>query len=42
MEKVYDGWLRGTDGGDVVEREVAGQALRIVSTIPALPGKDLK
>jgi penicillin-binding protein 2 len=41
VERVYDQYLRGEDGGIQFEMNVSGQHLRIVQRIPSKPGADV-
>ncbi|MBK8574381.1 MAG: penicillin-binding protein 2 [Elusimicrobia bacterium] len=41
LEKVYDGWLRGTDGGLQFEVDAMGRHLHVIRRIPSTPGNDI-
>ncbi len=42
LEKVYDKYLRGTPGGEQVEVDVTGKAVKILGQKAPIPGKNLK
>jgi penicillin-binding protein 2 len=41
LEKLYDGLLRGTDGGLQFEVDALGRHLQVVRRIPSTPGNDI-
>ena len=41
LEKAFDGYLRGTDGGLQFEVDAAGRHLQVVRRIPSIPGNDV-
>ncbi len=41
LEKVYDQFIRGTDGGERIEVDVNGQPLQILNKVPPKPGNNL-
>ncbi len=41
LEKMYDSYLRGTDGGLQFEMDAAGRHVQVVRRIPSIPGADL-
>jgi penicillin-binding protein 2 len=41
IEKVYDGFLRGTDGGLQFEVDAVGRHLQVIRQIPSSPGNDV-
>lgn len=41
LEKIYDTYLRGTDGGEQVEVDVTGKPVEILGMKPPVPGNDL-
>jgi len=42
VEKVYDEYLRGTDGGQQVEVDVYGKPIRTLGSLDPIPGKDVR
>ncbi len=41
LEKLYDGMLRGTDGGLQFEVDALGRHLQVIRRIPSIPGHDI-
>ncbi|MFC1559745.1 penicillin-binding protein 2 [Candidatus Margulisiibacteriota bacterium] len=42
VESVYDGYLRGVNGGKQLEIDVYGRPIRTVGSLDPIPGKDLR
>ena len=41
MEKTYESLLRGSPGGRQVEVNAAGQVVRVLRTVDAIPGHNI-
>jgi penicillin-binding protein 2 len=41
LEKAYDGWTRGTDGGLQFEVDAVGRHIQVIRRIPSIPGNDI-
>ncbi len=41
IEKTYQGFLRGDRGGQQVEVDVTGQVVRVIKSVPAVPGHNI-
>lgn len=41
VEEAYEKYLRGIDGGEIIEVDAKGQKLRTLRTVEAIPGKNL-
>ncbi len=42
VEKTYDKYLRGTDGGQQLEIDVSGRPVRMVAALEPVPGSDIR
>ena len=41
VEETYEGFLKGTDGGEVIEVDASGEVLRVLRRVEPEPGKNL-